>query len=37
MRSVARLEMGYYPLPESEASKLRSLLVFLEPASVIHV
>ena len=37
MRSVARLKMEYYPLPESEAAKLRSLLVFPEPASVIHV
>jgi hypothetical protein len=35
MRSVARLKMGYYPLPESEAAKLRSLLVFLGPASAI--
>ena len=35
MRSVARLKMGYYPLPESEGIKLRSLLTFSEPASVI--
>jgi hypothetical protein len=35
MRNVARLKMGYYPLPESEGSKLRSLLSFSEPASVI--
>ena len=26
MRNVARLKMGYYPLPESEGVKLRSLL-----------
>jgi hypothetical protein len=35
MRSAGRLKMGYYPLPESEAAKLRSLLVFLGPASAI--
>ena len=35
MRNVARLKMGYYPLPESEAAKLRSLLTFAQPASVI--
>lgn len=35
MRSVARLKMGYYPLPESEAVKLRSLLHFPAPASVV--
>jgi hypothetical protein len=35
MRSVARLKMGYYPLPENEGIKLRSLLTFSEPASVI--
>ena len=28
MRSAARLKMGYYPLPESEGVKLRSLLSF---------
>jgi len=27
--------MGYYPLPESEARILRSLLTFSKPASVI--
>ena len=27
--------MGYYPLPESEGAKLRSLLSFSGPASVI--
>ena len=26
MRNVARLKMGYYPLPEAEGVKLRSLL-----------
>ena len=35
MRNVARLKMGYYPLPESEGIKLRSLLSFPQPASVI--
>ena len=35
MRNVARLKMGYYPLPESEGDKLRRLLSFMEPASVI--
>jgi hypothetical protein len=34
-RSVARLKMGYYPLPESEGAKLRTLLVFNGPASVV--
>jgi hypothetical protein len=35
MRNVARLKMGYYPLPEAEGVKLRSLLSFERPASVI--
>jgi hypothetical protein len=35
MRSAARLKMGYYPLPESEAKKLRALLSFDGPATVI--
>ncbi len=35
MRNAARLKMGYYPLPESEGVKLRSLLSYDEPASVI--
>ena len=35
MRSAARLKMGYYPLPESEGTKLRALLSFANPASVI--
>jgi hypothetical protein len=35
MRNVARLKMGYYPLPEPEGVKLRSLLSFDGPASVI--
>jgi hypothetical protein len=34
-RSVARLKMGYYPLPESEAERLAQLLNFNAPASVI--
>ena len=35
MRNAARLKMGYYPLPESEGVKLRSLLSFTQPASVV--
>ena len=35
MRNVARLKMGYYPLPEAEGVKLRSLLSFTGPASGI--
>jgi hypothetical protein len=35
MRNVARLKMGYYPLPKSEGAKLRSLLSYSQPASVI--
>jgi hypothetical protein len=35
MRNVARLKMGYYPLPEAEGVKLRSLLSFARLASVI--
>jgi Uncharacterised methyltransferase family (DUF6094) len=35
MRNAARLKMGYYPLPECEAIKLRSLLSYSDPASVI--
>ena len=35
MRNAARLKMGYYPIPESEGVKLRSLLSFSQPASVI--
>lgn len=35
MRNAARLKMGYYPLPESEGVKLRSLLSYNCPASVI--
>jgi hypothetical protein len=35
MRNAARLKMGYYPLTETEGVKLRSLLSFAEPASVI--
>lgn len=35
MRNVARLKMGYYPLPESEGVKLRSLLSYDQTASVI--
>lgn len=35
MRSVARLKMGYYPLPDSEGEKVRSLLAFSQSASVV--
>jgi Uncharacterised methyltransferase family (DUF6094) len=34
-RSIARLKMGYYPLPEREGAKLCTLLVFNGPASVV--
>jgi Uncharacterised methyltransferase family (DUF6094) len=34
-RSAARLKMGYYSLPELEAIKIRSLLSFPSPCSVI--
>ena len=35
MRNAARIKMGYYPLPESEAIKLRALLAYAKPAAVI--
>ena len=36
MRNVARLKLGYYPVPEAEAHNLRRLLVFPdETASVV--
>jgi len=34
-RNAARLKMGYYPLPVSEAMRLRALLEFTGPASVV--
>ena len=34
-RSVARLKMGFYPLPVSEGANLRQLLSFTGPASVV--
>ena len=34
-RNAARLKMGYYPLPVSEAVRLRALLEFTGPASVV--
>ena len=34
-RSAARLKMGYFPLPPTEAQKVRSLLAFSGPCSVI--
>jgi hypothetical protein len=34
-RSVAKLKLGFYPLPESEGAKLRALLTFTGPASVV--
>ena len=35
MRNAARLKMGYYPLPENEGVKLRSLLTYPPTASAI--
>jgi Uncharacterised methyltransferase family (DUF6094) len=35
MRNVARLKMGYYPLPEIEGVKLRTLLSFSQSASAV--
>jgi len=34
-RSAARLKMGYYPLPPTEAQNIRSLLAFSGSCSVI--
>ena len=34
-RNAARLKMGYYPLPESDAVRLRTLLSFTGAASVV--
>ena len=34
-RNAARLKMGYYPLPVSEATRLRALLSFTGPTSVV--
>ncbi len=34
-RNAARLKMGYYPLPEGEAARLRAMLKFAGPASVV--
>ena len=34
-RSVAKLKMGFYPLPVSEGAKLRQLLSFIGSASVV--
>jgi tRNA1(Val) A37 N6-methylase TrmN6 len=34
-RSAARLKMGYFPLPEVEAHKIRSLLSFPDQSSVV--
>jgi hypothetical protein len=34
-RNAARLKMGYYPLPESEAVRLRALLNFMGSASIV--
>jgi hypothetical protein len=34
-RNAARLKMGYFPLPEVEAHKIRSLLSFPGPCSVV--
>jgi ubiquinone/menaquinone biosynthesis C-methylase UbiE len=36
MRNVARIKLGYYPLPPDEGSRLRQLLNFpSDPASVL--
>jgi hypothetical protein len=36
MRNVARIKLGYYPLPLAEGSRLRQLLNFSpEPAAVL--
>ncbi|HTF63487.1 MAG TPA: DUF6094 domain-containing protein, partial [Edaphobacter sp.] len=36
MRNVARIKLGYYPLPPDEGSRLRQLLNFPpDPASVL--
>jgi predicted RNA methylase len=36
MRTAARLKLGYYPLPEAEATRIRGFLTFgPEPASVL--
>jgi hypothetical protein len=36
MRNVARIKLGYYPLPPDEGSRLRQLLNFpTDPASVL--
>jgi hypothetical protein len=36
MRNVARIKLGYYPLPPAEVERLRRLLNFpSEPASVV--
>jgi len=34
-RNAARLKMGYFPLPEVETHKIRSLLSFPDPCSVV--
>jgi predicted RNA methylase len=34
-RSVAKIKMGFYPLPECEGANLRALLMFTGPASVV--
>ena len=35
MRNAGRLKLGYYPLPQEEGVRLRKLLQFIEPASVL--
>jgi hypothetical protein len=35
MRNAGRLKIDYYPLPGSEGVKLRSVLKYTQPASVI--
>ena len=35
MRNVARIKLGYYPLPHAEGLRLRKLLVFEDGASAV--
>jgi hypothetical protein len=35
VRNVARIKLGYYPLPDAEGVRLRKLLVFEDGASAV--
>jgi len=35
MRNAGRLKLGYYPLPQEEGTRLRRILQFTEPVSVL--